>query len=76
MPDKEKKNKHLTFGEVEEIQGCLDHGMPFKTIGRRIGKDQTTVSKEVSGTCRRSRWSARRSTARATRCRPNRAPGT
>jgi IS30 family transposase len=48
MPDKtEKKHKHLTLDEREEIQGCLDHGMTFKAIGQRIGKDQTTVSKEV-----------------------------
>jgi len=48
MPDKtEKKHKHLSLDEREEIQGCLDHGMTFKAIGRRIGKDQTTVSKEV-----------------------------
>jgi IS30 family transposase len=48
MPDKTtKKHKHLTLDEREEIQGCLDHGMTFKAIGQRIGKDQTTVSKEV-----------------------------
>jgi len=45
MPDKTtKKHKHLTLDEREEIQGCLDHGMTFKAIGQRIGKDQTTVS--------------------------------
>ena len=48
MPDKTaKKHKHLTLDEREEIQGCLNHGMTFKAIGQRIGKDQTTVSKEV-----------------------------
>jgi len=48
MPDKTtKKYKHLTFDEREEIQGCLNHGMTFKAIGQRIGKDQTTISKEV-----------------------------
>jgi len=48
MPDKiEKKHKHLTLDEREEIQGCLNHGVTFKAIGQRIGKDQTTVSKEV-----------------------------
>jgi IS30 family transposase len=30
-----------------EIQQCLDHGMTFKAIAVRIGKDQTTVSKEI-----------------------------
>jgi len=48
MPGKTtKKHKHLTLDEREEIQGCLNHGMTFKAIGQRIGKDQTTVSKEV-----------------------------
>ena len=43
----EKKNKHMTLDERIEIQECLDKGMTFKAIGERIGKDQTTVSKEV-----------------------------
>ena len=48
MPDKTaKKHKHLTLDDREEIQGCLNHGMTFKAIGQRIGKDQITVSKEV-----------------------------
>ena len=49
MPDETttKKHMHLTLDEREEIQGCLNHGMTFKAIGQRIGKDQTTVSKEV-----------------------------
>ena len=42
-----KKNKHLTIEDRTEIQQCLDHGMIFKAIAARIGKDQTTVSKEV-----------------------------
>ena len=41
------KNKHLDLETRNEIQGCLDHGMTFNAIGRRIGKDQTTVSKEM-----------------------------
>ena len=41
------KNKHLTIEQRREIEGCLDHGMTFKAIGRRIGKDPTTVSYEV-----------------------------
>lgn len=41
------KNKHLTLEDRNEIQQCLDHGMTFKAIAGRIGKDQTTVSKEV-----------------------------
>ena len=42
-----KKNKHLTMDDRIEIQDCLYHGMTFKAIGKRIGKDQTTISKEV-----------------------------
>lgn len=41
------KEKHLTLDARLELQLCLDHGMTFKAIGRRIGKDPTTVSKEV-----------------------------
>jgi len=44
---KSSRNKHLNLDTRNEIQTCLDHGMTFKAIGRRIGKDQTTVSKEV-----------------------------
>jgi len=47
MTDLKKKNKHLTLDERIEIQECLSHGMTFKAIAARIGKDQTTVSKEV-----------------------------
>lgn len=47
MTTNEKKNKHLTFDDRIEIQQCLDHSMTFKAIAGRIGKDQTTVSKEV-----------------------------
>ena len=42
-----KYNKHLTLDDRIEIQACLDHSMTFKDIAKRIGKDQTTVSKEV-----------------------------
>jgi len=45
MPD--LKNKHLTMENRQEIMECLDKGMTFKAIGRRISKDPTTVSKEV-----------------------------
>jgi len=47
MTDLTKKNKHMTFDDRLEIQECLSHGMTFKTIGQRIVKDQTTVSKEI-----------------------------
>ena len=42
-----RKNKHLTLEDRNTIQQCLDHGMTFKAIAAQIGKDQTTVSKEV-----------------------------
>ena len=41
------KNKHLTIDERLEIQKGLDYGLTFKAIAKRIGKDQTTISKEV-----------------------------
>jgi len=47
MNVKTTKNLHLTLDDRVEIQECLSHGMTFKAIGKRIGKDQTTVSKEV-----------------------------
>ena len=43
----EKKNKHMTLDDRIEIQECLNKGMTFKAIGQRVGKDQTTISKEV-----------------------------
>jgi IS30 family transposase len=47
MSDLGKKNKHMTLEERQEIQSCLDHGMTFKAIAKRIEKDPTTISKEV-----------------------------
>jgi IS30 family transposase len=41
------KNKHMKLDDRLEIQECLNLGMTFKSIAARIGKDQTTVSKEV-----------------------------
>lgn len=43
----EKKNKHMELDDRIEIQECLCKGMTFKAIAERIGKDPTTVSKEV-----------------------------
>ena len=45
--EKDRRNKHLTLEERQTIQECLRQGMTFKAIGKRIGKDQTTVSKEI-----------------------------
>jgi IS30 family transposase len=47
MKDNSTARKHLTLDDRIEIQECLRHGMTFKAIARRIGKDPTTVSKEV-----------------------------
>ena len=47
MSTNEKKNKHMTLNDRIEIQECLCKGMTFKAIGARIGKSQTTVSREV-----------------------------
>jgi IS30 family transposase len=47
MNTKSKKNLHLTQCDRIEIQECLSHGMTFKAIGQRVGKNQTTVSREV-----------------------------
>lgn len=44
---KENKYKHMTKDDRDEIQECLNHGMTFKLIAKRISKDQTTISKEV-----------------------------
>ena len=41
------KFKHLTDETRMEIQNGLNNGCTFKQIARRIGKDPTTVSKEV-----------------------------
>ena len=41
------KNKHLSLEDRIEIQECLYKGMTFKAIAKRIGKDPTTISKEV-----------------------------
>lgn len=37
----------MSLDDRIEIQECLNKGMTFKAIAQRIGKDQTTVSKEV-----------------------------
>ncbi len=39
--------KHLTNDNRQDIQDGLNNGCSFKQIARRIGKDPTTVSKEV-----------------------------
>lgn len=41
------KNKHLSFDERLEIEKGLKNNLSFKEIGRKLGKDCTTISKEV-----------------------------
>ena len=41
------KHKHLTQEDRQDIMECLDKGMSFKDIARRIRKAPTTVSREV-----------------------------
>lgn len=47
MKENDRKNKHMTLDDRVEIQSGLTAGMSFKAIAQRIGKDPTTVSKEV-----------------------------
>jgi len=44
---RKQKIKHLTLDDRVEIQECLNKGMSFKDIAKRISKDPTTISKEV-----------------------------
>ena len=43
------KHKHLTLSERIEIEIALRYGAGFKEISAVIGKDATTISKEVRG---------------------------
>ncbi len=45
----EKKNKHMNLDDRIEIQECLAKNISFKNIGKRIGKNQTTISREIKG---------------------------
>ena len=48
MPDlKSAGGKHLTLDDREEVMECLNKGMSFKDIARRVGKAPTTISREV-----------------------------
>lgn len=47
MTDHVSKNKHLTLQDREFIMSALSSGCSFKHIALRIGKDPTTISKEV-----------------------------
>lgn len=41
------KNKHLSYNERLEIEKGLKENLSFKQIGNNIGKDCTTISKEI-----------------------------
>ena len=41
------KDKHLTQEARQEIEKCLNIGVSFKDIARRVGKSPTTISREV-----------------------------
>lgn len=41
------KHKHLTFEERRHIEVRLNENASFKAIGKELGKDCTTISKEV-----------------------------
>lgn len=43
------KNAHLTLSEHITIETCLRDAMSFKQIAREVGKDPSTISKEVRG---------------------------
>jgi len=48
MPDlKSTGGKHLTLDDRQEIMECLNKGVTFRDIARRIGKDPRTISREV-----------------------------
>lgn len=41
------KNKHLSLDERSTIKSMLDSSESFKSIARRLGRDCTTISKEI-----------------------------
>lgn len=43
------KNAYLTLSERIIIESCLKDGISFKQIAREVGKDPSTISKEVRG---------------------------
>lgn len=50
QPEQEKymnKNKHMDFSIRQTIEHSLNDKLTFKAIGNKVGKDCTTISKEV-----------------------------
>lgn len=52
------KNKHMTLEDRATIQAELDKGTSFKEIGELIGKDCTTISKEIRKHIRKEKTGA------------------
>lgn len=42
-----QKHKHLTIEERDDIETLLNAGFTFKDIGKELGRDPTTIAKEV-----------------------------
>ena len=42
-----EKNKHLTSDDRRFIEDSLNHKMSYASIANALGKDPTTISKEV-----------------------------
>ena len=53
MPVEEHKGRHLSYDEREEICASLRDNLSFKEIGLMLGRDPSTISKEV-----KKRWYA------------------
>lgn len=65
---KEPKYRRLTFEEREEISRMLALGYKIREIGRELGRDASTISREVSkGECTRNTYRAGRAQRRAER---------
>jgi IS30 family transposase len=62
---KERSPLRLSLVEREEIRAGIAAGDSFRTIARRIGRAPSTVSREVGGVVRRSRYRATRADDRA-----------
>ncbi len=42
-----RKHSHLSFDERQTIKNRLDKKKSFKSIARELGRDCTTISKEI-----------------------------
>lgn len=47
MPASERKWKHLTWAERDRIRAGLKNGLTFEGIAEYLGRDPTTIAKEV-----------------------------